>query len=1089
MRNLLGSLQLLNKFKINLDKIIDDYTKSIGLRRQIIDNTYVIRFNKDYTFHTSSENAVKTAIELLNRITKMNAKLTKRKNAFVRCNMFLLKRDINSNPNDYQSGFNISLLYQEAKKKEDKILNTFQVLADAEVMNSLERDYKFEPLNSVMKDGEMEMFYELDLKDKVVVEFEPEEEEEDEIEIPNFVQNMLVEQDKLDGIALNQIDFPDDPDAIYDIETINFNEILCDFIRTENIDVFYHVLSKMQGVPKGIISVKTAELYKPYSLKIINTVENLKIYNNIISITCYDEMKYTPYAFFRDLIAAIFEYTVSQKLFSKNDFSMFASVDPEGMIKDLITLTEREVENPEDTRYIYFDIFFTLLQAIPKTLIFIENFEKIDSSSYDVLKYIFEAFENLDISFLIMHDKEFSLHKQSHLLLSKPYYTEINLKPTPFEKMIEENKYYYRNILDSFYFHRIAKYSCGSILFIDIAIQYLIESGVYAANEDSIDMVNPKTIIIPSNLNKLVKRRLDLLQDNKDAMKFLASILLLGTRIDVETIQSLGYSNLNGIIEKLTNMGYIYFYNNCVYFPNYNLLRDNLLESISPIYLKEIAQELFEKVFKSSMPSPVKAYLYELLNDFDGERNEWEALAQINLSMGDFSAYLNCTNKILQILDKIVDESAIPTIEEYKLQLYENISTNLYEYVPDKTSDIAEITLNNLERNMDVDKIIMLCNKMIQGCLVAGNYSYALELTHKVLSLLPPSSLDPNASDYNPYFFLMSLVHIQILFNVGALNECLEIGYKVLNVVNDNTLEKLKPDYFTNEQFMEMLVDAVGFVAMANVLLLGGNVQEFLKITGADFSAVPQSYNLFIALQDLIHGVNPSIQKKPVSESDKFAEYIYHIINAFTSCRGNYTAFAEEIYLSKISAKNYGLHQLELFADLLIGYAYMNLESYKKADDIFFKLIKATNENGMRSLLYVAWYMMSELSLRECKYDMAFGIVNNSLIQLEKNNTTSEYLIMLFKYNMYKILMNTGEIEKAEICINQAMYIAGKYGIKFVFNTELPNYVKIEETETDTIISEPPAQQGNNIEPEEEQEPVKNDFENISLEDFIGSEE
>ena len=33
--------------------------------------------------------------------------------------------------------------------------------------------------------------------------------------------------------------------------------------------------------------------------------------------------------------------------------------------------------------------------------------------------------------------------KDCHFLLSKPYYTEISLKPTPFEKMIEENKIYY----------------------------------------------------------------------------------------------------------------------------------------------------------------------------------------------------------------------------------------------------------------------------------------------------------------------------------------------------------------------------------------------------------------------------------------------------------------------------------------------------------------------------------------------------------------------------------------------------------------------------------------------------------------------
>lgn len=602
-----------------------DYTKSIGLRRQLIGKTYVIRCDKDYTFNSSAATAVKTAIELLNRITAMNCKLTQKKNASIRCNMFLLKRSIDSDPNDYQSGFNISLLNQNAKTKETKILNTFQVLTDDEVSDALDSEYKVSPLNSVMINDEMVMFYEVDLREFVKVEY-PEEEEEQEIEIPNFVQNMLIEQDKLDGQALNNLDSPGDPDAIYDIETINFDEINCEFMRTENIDVLFHILNKFQTIPKGILAIKTAELYKPYSLKVLNAAADTGKFNNIISLTCYDEMKYSPYSFFRDLVSAIFEYTVSQKLFFQNDFSMFASVDPDGLIRDLITLQQRGTDNTEDTRYVYFDIFLTLLQIIPKTLIFIEDFDKIDASSYDVLKFLFEAFEQLDISFLLTYNKDFSLHKDCHFLLSKPYYTEISLKPTPFEKMIEENKIYYRNILSNFYFQRIAKYSCGSILFIDIAIQYLIESGVYAADDDSIEMINPKTIIIPSNLDRLVARRLNLLQDDADAMKFLTSVVLLGTRIDMGTIESLGYENVNEIIEKLTNMGYMYQYNNCIYFPNYNLLRDNLLTTISKIYLKEVAEELFEKIFNPDMPSPVKAYLYGLLEDYDNERlqgNSW----------------------------------------------------------------------------------------------------------------------------------------------------------------------------------------------------------------------------------------------------------------------------------------------------------------------------------------------------------------------------------------------------------------------------------------------------------------------------------
>ena len=1056
MKECLGSAKLLNKFKVNLDKIILDYTKAIGLRRQIIGKTYVIRCDKDYTFNSSVATAVKTAIELLNLITAMNCKLTKKKNSTVRCNMFILKRNVEDNPNDLESGFNISLLNQNVRQKNDKILNAFQVLTDDNVADSLSGEYKLTPLNSVMVHDEMVMFYEIDLKDSVTVEW-PADDEDAEIKIPNFVQNMLIEQDKMDGDALNNLDSPKDPDAIYDIETINFDEINCEFIRTENIDVLYHIMNKFQTIPKGIVAIKTAEMYKPYTLKVLNAAGETGKFNNIISLTCYDEMKYSPYSFFRDLVSAIFEYTVSQKLFFENDFSMFASVDPDGLIRDLITLKERDGNTNEDTRFVYFDIFLKLLQIIPKTLIFIEDFEKIDSSSYDVLKFIFEAFDQLDISFLISHNKDFSLQKDCHFLLSKPYYTEITLKPTSFEKLIEENKIYYRNILNNFYFQRVAKYACGSSLFIDIAIQYLIESGVYAADDDSIRMIDPKTIIIPSSLDKLVARRLNLLQDDVAAMKFLTSVVLLGTRIDLGTIQCLGYENLDEIVEKLSDMGFLYQYNNCIYFPNYNLLRDNLLTTISKIYLKEIAQELFDKVFDEDMPSPVKAYLYGLLQDFDKERNEWEKLAKVDLSLGDFSSYINCTNKVIELLDKNKDPDKEEEVALYKRNLYENISENLYDYVPEKTADIAEATLKNLEKTSDKDKIITLCNKMINGALLAGNYNQALELMHKVLSLLPPSSLNPADENFNSYFFLMSVVHVQILFNIGALVDCLDIGYKVLNIANNSTIPVLKPDYMSEDDFRLLIIDTAGYVALANVLLLCGNVGNFLQILRTDLDEVPQSYDLFVALQDLISGKVVQDMSFQIAENDRFGSIIYNIINAFASFSGDYTQFAENIYRAKIFAKNNRIHQLELFCDLMIGFAYMELQSFQKADSIIYKIIQQTNKNGMTTLLYIAWWVMSELHLKQNKYDVAFGIVNNSLIQLEKNNTTSPYLLMLFKYSLFKIMMFKRQYDKADICISHAKYIAEKYGIAFEFDTDANHYIPVEDEkftleETNSVI-------------------------------------
>ena len=54
---------------------------------------------------------------------------------------------------------------------------------------------------------------------------------------------------------------------------------------------------------------------------------------------------------------------------------------------------------------------------------------------------------------------------------------------------------------------------------------------------------------------------------------------------------------------------------------------------------------------------------------------------------------------------------------------------------------------------------------------------------------------------------------------------------------------------------------------------------------------------------------------------------------------------------------------------------------------------------------------------------------------------------MLFKYNMFKIMMFKKQYDKAEICMSHAQYIAKKYGINFVFDTEQSHYIAVEEEE------------------------------------------
>lgn len=77
----------------------------------------------------------------------------------------------------------------------------------------------------------------------------------------------------------------------------------------------------------------------------------------------------------------------------------------------------------------------------------------------------------------------------------------------------------------------------------------------------------------------------------------------------------------------------------------------------------------------------------------------------------------------------------------------------------------------------------------------------------------------------------------------------------------------------------------------------------------------------------------------------------------------------------------------------------------------------------MNAIVHSAWYVMSILNIKEGKYDIAYGVLNNSDIQMEKNGVVSDYLTMLNKVNMYKILMCTDSKDQAQICMNQASTI------------------------------------------------------------------
>lgn len=1020
MKAILGSKQLYEKFREKLNGLIYDYVTSIGLKRGVFGDTFIIRFNKDYTYASSVKNALNSAIAILNLVTQLNYKLTKAKDTQLKCNVAILKRNAYASNDDYKSGININLLYQNIGK--NKLLGNLQLIADGSVYEIVGDQYPMNAIGMTRVKNQSLLLYELDLKDYIKLV-------EDEDDSPDSNADI-----KIPDIIEAQKEVLESEDTIYDIDGISFDEINCNFTKEYTQGLSSHITQQLMSKLKNIIVVKGKKEYTPRTAEIIDKIKQNKIYQHVYRVTCYDEMKYKPYGFFYDLLSGMYGFSSTGKLKAQNDFSAIKTLDSSGFLEDAINLKAREFPHPEDVRYGLFEIFEKIMAKMQKNLIIIENIEKIDDTSFELLQKIFQNFCLYNVSFLIFADKTFSLHKSAHFLLSSVEYTEITLKPTPIKMLIEANAGLCKNILNTFYMQKISKNTKGSQMYFMQAIVHLIDLGIFVIENGSLEMAKSETFVFPTTLDELIQKRLLFIKSNDENLfRLFVAILLIGPQIDLPTIKFYNHKNLDEYLTYLDNKGFIYNANGVIQVQNYNLYYENALKILSYEERRAIANYLVSYFFKENTAHPILAKLYSMVESSKNEFVQWENLSNINRSLGDFSAYLNCSLRFLKLLSNNINESSSKSIEDYKLEVYENIANLLYKYTPEKIANITQVILDNLENGMNDKKVVNLCNKIMQGCLISGNYTHALLMSHKILSRMEKSDLNPQSPDFGVNALLISLIKIEILFNVGDLEDCIELGDEIFRNLVQTTIEQIKPNTISTKQFTDLIIDAAGYVIFAKILQLKTDTFQFCELVEKIVPDLPESYKLFVDLEKLIHNklVNIDVNRQ-INEHEKFDKVLYFIIDAFLNYKQDPNGFAIKIYHAKLGAKANNLNQLELFCDLMIGRSYFLLDKYNKASTIYNSVLETAQNNGLKNIYYLSAYFTAELSVKNNDIETAYGIIANTIVKLEQNRNTSAFILMMFKSMYAKILKLRKEDTQASFCYNQAKQLSEIHKITLI---------------------------------------------------------
>lgn len=1017
-----GNKKLFEKFQIVLDGMIRGFANDLGLRREKVGDMYIIRFLKEYSFSSSAMSTMRAAIDLFDTILRLNFKFSKSKGTTVHTKMTLIKRNVETTPQQWNSGLSIKLISQNTR--EYQLLNNMQIIIDGNIQEHVAGEFSASGLNSVMVDGKMVMFYEVDLKKHATIPQEPKEEEGE------------FSAASLDEINLyEEVEEPEDPELQ---GTIMFDDLKCSFLTFKSVDMLMELEIKLKSNPKRIISLRADKKLTPVISDVLKKVEELELYDRILYVPCKKINKYKPYGFFYDLVTTLYSLNPTVKSFSHQESEVLKMFDPRGLLQDLINLEPKAGAQAEASRTVIFDSFVAILNTLQKTFILIEDFDDMDETSYELIKLLLEHLRSFDIAYLVTTGKDSPLHGEMPFLLSKYDYSEFTLKTTPFSEMLSKKGEYYKNIASSFYVQKLSQLTKGSTLYLEQAIAYMKEMEVLEEKDEVLEILHQDAVLLSPTLDELVVRRLKNLAKDKSAFRLFASLVSIGAKVGVNAINTFGIENVQEEIDKLKEKGYIHVKDNALHIYNYNLYAMALQKTLPKQFRAEFLQGLLDNVFNPDIACAEKALAYKELEEPHNEFIQWQRLALLNSTLGDVSSYLACITEFLMLLDSQVMAEDEITPSDYREEIYDTVSKILYKFTPEKTSHITAIILDSFDRSMEDLKIIELCNKLLEGCVVTGDFVSALEFANKILARLPQNAIEPSSPLYVVGYFLISLIKLEILFSLGRLDECISHGDFILKLVTPNAIPNMKPESQSTEEFKILLFNNLCFPILAKIVKLDGTLDEYFAKIQASMGELPPNFKVFSLLEELLHSPKVSLPNDIDPDTkNKFVDFAMKLVEAFGDEWDDYGGFAKTVYRAKLNARKYGFYTLEMFCDLLVGYAYQKMSKYKKAENIYNNILEVALKKESKVVVQIAWYLLSELNILQNKIPTAYSVANNAIIQLEKDPSSSVLILSLLKLSMYKILMAKDRALEADFCLNYSRAIQLKYGLKIDFTDSI----------------------------------------------------
>lgn len=960
IRRILGSQEMYAKFIVKLKNLLNAQVKGCNAHTVIYNDNYTVNFNRELSFQTSVNKAVRLSLKIATAFAGLNTNIIDQLGIPLKLVITIIRK----NSEDFlvnksiQRNVKLMIVKNDCKKH----LQGMQVIIDQYCQDAT-RDYKTDSLYSLELDGGSVMFYELLLENYILP---PEEYVEEPIKIikqdtEKSVKNEKEEQD------------------IYGFNVFDINA-KCRFTKA--------TLSELPSeltLNNKIVALRSSKELGLKTSEIVKYYEELEL--KPLYISCTEDMSYKPWGLFEKLFKEYYNLP-----FASGMIPPTFDVQRYNPIKDLITGQAKKSGSAEDARFKYMEFFVDFLTRLKKCVIIIDGFENIDDTSIQALELYFDKFMRVYTNFVFITDASTPVHGKIKGLLQTFLYNEITLIPNSIDRILATVKEDASNFINSFYFEKIQENFNGSKLYFDFALTFLKNKAILTKFDNKLLIKSSASAILPKDLSSLLRAVLKTLGKKQDASMILAFSCFLGERIDFQTLELLGINNIKENAQILCDMELVYVINNVVYINNYSYIKEILLASLK----KEIQELLIKTIIAKLGKFLDSASLLLLMDKLSMFKEEYALLwknAQYSISNGDYDSYLKNCLKYLSLLEIVGANSKQEEIEQNKKDIFQNILMTLYAYSPAKIYSIEKYLLIDAIESGNDEQIVRLSNLMLQGALLTSNYTEAYDLLHNILTRLTEPKLVVNGA-INAKFLLLSLVNIEILFNIGDFKTCKEVAQSLLEVIKPDIIDKIKPQGFSVNSFVSHMLDSFRLVAFAKLITLDDDLEDFFKKVFLSLNADIPEKDCIVALKEFLAGKNYTPSN--VELSTPFSKIVFLILQELSKTKINDKQFAQNIYQAKLLAADIQQIQLESICDILIALAYHRAGISVKADTILSDVLSKSEKSNIFNIVILSRYIIAKIKVENNEFDEALIMINDTLADIQRFDNQAKVFYAMF---------------------------------------------------------------------------------------------